>query len=677
MWFDVARKRLPTPAGLTILVLVGFTLAIYGRVATFEVLSWDDDIHLTQNPYFNPVTPASVGHFWVAPFDHLYIPVSYTLFALETVVARALGGTDGTLNAAVFHLTSIALHLACVLLVFVLLRRLVGDNYGAYLGAMLFSLHPLAVESVAWVSEQRGLLSTLFSLVAIGSYVRFVDSERKAPRWFVLATIAFLLAMLAKPTAVVLPLVVLVIDYCLLSTSSGSSRRYLPLAIWLMLAAAVGIGTKFLQADAELASVPPLWQRPFIAGDALAFYLGKLVVPIGLTFDYGRTPEAVLQGGWCYVAWLIPGVILIVICRMKDHEPWLAAFGIFVAGLLPTLGLVPFLFQEVSTVADRYMYLPMLGASLAVATVAARHQSGRAFVVFSLFIGLLSAACFQQTRLWENNETLYTIGLERNPHSYLCHFGLANEALKNTRFYEAEGHFRHAIDIHPRYLPAYNNLGQMYLKQLRPAEAIEEFQKALAIKPDYVEAIVHRADAFAMQGKTGEALAEYERALAIDPESAAGHANFGSALLRAGRTEEAESHLRRALELAPKLAEVHCAVGQLLFSRNRTTDAILEFRSAIRLNPKLIEPRMDLGTALLKQQRYGEAIAEFDAALAIRPEFYQARFNKGFALVEQGKIPEGLEQFQLALRDAPPGSPEARQIEAEIENCRRRPGAKP
>lgn len=656
------------------LLLIAATLAVYGRVVGFSLLSWDDDIHLTENPYLDPVTFGNVLNFWTSPFENLYIPVSYTFFALETIPARAMGGADGALNPAIYHAGSLALHLACVLMVFALVKRLVGSCCGALLGALVFSLHPLMVESVAWVSETRGLLSTLFSLIAIWFYVRRIDRPERSARYLAIATSAFVLAILAKPSAVALPLVVAAIDWGFLR---NTKPPLVPLIGWFAIAIVIVAVTKWLQTDDRIANVLPFWQRPFIAGDALAFYLGKLVTPFRLTFDYGRTPAVAMLQPWFYFAWLVPCSVLVLANRSQQRRQWLAACGVFIAGLTPVLGLVPFLYQDISTVADRYLYLSMLGVALAVATLVARYPRPITIALCGLAIGLLARASVQQTAIWRNDATLYEYGLAQNPRSYIAHFGLANLAQKAERYEDAEKHYRDTLAINPRYVLGHHNLGVLLLLQGRTPDAIKEFEEVLALQPDYANAHMHLGNALDELGETDKSLAEYRAALAINPRLADAEANLGNVLLKAGEFTEARTHLERAVELRPSLAEAHLGLARLETMNHRPVEAIDHLRTAIGHKPNLAAAHLDLGSLLLERGRLSEASEEFDAALDIDAGLYTARMNKGLVFIEQGKLDEGLELIRQALREAPPNSPDARNIQAELEKLEKQFGPKP
>jgi len=385
-----------------LVLLVVVISGVYGQVVTFDFLTWDDPHHITENPRLNPVSWESVAQFWTEPYWGLYIPLSYTFFAAEATIAQAPessqagnGGEEGgarvtALNPAVFHFGSLLLHLVCVVLVFLVLHKLTDHAGAACMAALLFGLHPVQVESIAWVSETRGLLCAAFSLLAIRLFMLFSekhdvenvslrdrskteqrqkmgDHATRAIVWYFAATLCFLLALLAKPAAVAVPLLVGVLAIGWLRMPVV--RVFSMLGPWLLLAAAWALLTRHVQPATELPFIAPWWSRPLLAGDALAFYLLKVVAPWPCGPDYGYNPQWMMGQWWFYYGWILPVVVAVLLFRAKHRRVWLTAAGLSVFWLLPVLGFIPFIYQRISMVADRYLYLAMLGPALMAAWV--------------------------------------------------------------------------------------------------------------------------------------------------------------------------------------------------------------------------------------------------------------------------------------------------------------------
>jgi tetratricopeptide (TPR) repeat protein len=676
----VAASRWPE-RWLLAALLVALTAAVYWPVARFEFLTWDDDIHVTANPHFQPLSWSGVGSFWTRPFENLYIPASYSFFSLEAYGSELLhgAGEPGHIGAAfdprVFHIGNLVLHVGCVLLVFWLLIALVGDSLASFMGALLFSLHPLQVESVAWISETRGLLSALFSLAALLLYVQYVRQpspagEAEAPAasrprlFYCLATCALVLALLSKPSAVAVPLMAAAIDCLWLKRRLAASAR--SLAPWFALSLAIALLTKSLQADQRLSFVPPLGARFFIAGDALAFYLSKLFVPLELGFDYGRMPARVSAGPWFFASWLLPGAGLALLLCLKNRTMWLTAAGVSLAALLPVLGFSPFLYQDISTVADRYMYLAMLGVSLALAYWLAQPNALAKLALCGLCLGIFARIDLQQAQYWRDDLAMYNHGLAVNPDSYVAHFSLGMLYQRAGRNDEARAHYEAALQINPKYSRARNNLGIVLFERGKLSEAVAQYREALKIAPDFAEAHMSLGNALLAQGHRDEARREYREALRINPDLAEAHINLADALLATGELTEAFKHVKQALLIKPDMPQAYFRLGEIQIQFGRTGEAERAFREALRRDPTLAQAHANLAAILFSQDRLKEAGAECDAALALDPALAEARFNKGCVLLKQQQVQSALEQFREALRYVPPDSPQARYMEGEI-----------
>ncbi|MDH7570696.1 MAG: hypothetical protein QHJ73_14035, partial [Armatimonadota bacterium] len=376
------------------LLLLLITTGVFWEVRHLQFLNWDETIHVTANEYFDPVTPERVLRFWQRPFSGMYIPVVYTLWAGIAAFARNVPRPDGTfaLNPSAFHTANLVVHLLNVLLAYSLLHRLVRKPWAAAAGAALFAIHPLQVEPVAWVPGFRDLVAAFFSLLALRLYVAMVDNPSATRRGILYpaAFVAFVLALLAKPGSAVVPFVALALHRWALGRPFLQGVRLLwP---WWIASLPPQLITR---SEQSFATPTPVWARPFIAGDALAFYLGKLAWPVGLCADYGRTPEEVLGHAWGYLTWLAPAVLGVLVWRGRARRPMLlAAAALFSLGLLPVLGFVPFIFQQFSTVADRYAYLALLGPAVALAwwlSTQRRPAAGVATSAVLAALGFLSA----------------------------------------------------------------------------------------------------------------------------------------------------------------------------------------------------------------------------------------------------------------------------------------------
>lgn len=493
------------------------TAIVFGRTVGFGWVGWDDDVHVTGNPRLHPVTIASVWEFWRAPYEGLYIPASYTLFAAETAVSRSLF-PNGPLDPRPFHALSIVLHATCVLLVWQILRVRVAAGWPAVAGAMLFAVHPLQVESVAWISEQRGLLSAMLCLGVLLLRPSETDSQSRRTAGVVL----FALGILAKPQAVITPLLLAILDgKGSWRSALGSLGRSWPL---LMTAAVVAVITKIQQPSEwswEGADVAA-WLRPVVAGDAICFYAEKFLVPVGLCLDYGRTPARVLSNPLLVLRAVLVIAVIASVCILPLLKSIRVPVMLVVIGLLPVLGLVPFTFQAFSTVADRYAYLPMLGAAVGIAQAAGRVAPRRATAAACGFAGwmvALTAVTLWQLPTWRDSAALNGQIIRVNAQSAGGRLGLA----------------------------------AAYLDHGRVQEAAEELRAAVTANPDYAKARYELASTLHKLGLRHEAEEHYRAAIRLRPRWSYAHNDLGILLAEQGRLEEAVGHFREAVSLRPDL----------------------------------------------------------------------------------------------------------------------------
>jgi Flp pilus assembly protein TadD len=571
-----------------VLAVVVLVVIVFARVVGAGFVEFDDDIHVYANPMLNPLSIDSVGRFWRQPYQGLYIPLAYTILAGVSLFARIpaeVAGSIGrvvTLSPTPFHVASLCLHVANSVLCYLLALRLTRNRMAAFVCAAVFALHPLQVESVAWISELRGLSSACFGLGALSVFVVSRQSgERDSLTSRGLLAASALLAvcaMLCKPAALALPLVMLAMDRVALGTSWR--RSILTALAQLACLLPFAVLTRSVQAlfpgGASL-----WWQRPFVAGEALAFYLRKIVVPIDLTVEYGRTPHSVMSHGWSFLAWVVPASLMALcfIARHRRPVAWLGAL-MFVSFLLPTLGLVPFTFQVHSTVADRYAYLAMMGMGLIIGDLFTAVRPKLAVPGLSLVLLVFAILSIHQSGYWTDNAAFlrHTIAVnpevafaQNNVGSILLRENRADEAIEHfqkalqiqpddalaennlglalvqlRRLDEAALHFRRAVELNPSYFKAYESLGAVYLQTNHLEAAIDAFRAALAIQPSEAKALNDLGIAFMRSGRPEEGLDAFQQAVRTEPTNPQYRQNLGRALLQMGRAEEARPYLDRS-----------------------------------------------------------------------------------------------------------------------------------
>ncbi len=654
------------------LALIFCTLALFAPAFRFAFLNWDDTTNVYQNPYLNPVvTGASVAQFWRTSYFELYTPLTYTIWAACALFARmpapvaVLGGGSATLSSAVFHAVGVAVHAANAVLVYSLLRRLVKSPLGAGLGALVWAVHPLQVEPVAWVTGHNGVFSGFFALLALFLYVRHGEEQAagkgvisgaegvsrraraRAARFYAVATLFYICALLAKPTAAAAPFVALALA---LHYRRPVRAVWPGLLVWLALAGGVALLTRATSTTAAGVHTVIL-TRPIIAGDALAFYAMKVLAPVApLTIDYGRTPAYVLAHSWAYAnAVAVAAFLLLAIAwYRKGRLRWpLVALALFIAGAFPVLGLVPFYFQSYSTVADRYVYLSLIGLGYAVATVVAQNENRErarsvpAVFLAVVFAGLLALRTFLYLPTFRDSITVFTNAVAVNPLSVAGHNNLGIALAERSETGAALQHAQIAARLRPGNAEATNNLGVAYGETGDMDGAVASFREAVRLRPDYGEAQYHLgvslialADASSGKGATGaaqnaktEAVVHLREAVRLNPAFEEAHFRLAVLLARQGpgAAREAETEMRRVVALNPNRAEARYILGVLLANGRRNRDAEAEFRTTIRLTPNFADAHYNLGMVLLRQNRPADAVAPLADAVRLAPGNARAR----------------------------------------------------
>ncbi len=400
--------------------------AVFARLVGCSFTDWDDQGTIWANPRLNPPSWAAVRYYWTtvgeATPGQLFTPVTYTVWsALAAVAGRPPDADRVALSPAVFHAANVALHAVTAGLVYLLLARLSGRRWGAVAGALVFGLHPVQVEPVGWASGTKDVLCGLFSVAALLAYVAATGAgTRRAARGrYAVATACFALAMLSKPTALVVPLMAGVTDVLLVGRPARTAARWLwP---WAVLMIPCAVWTRAAQ-PAPWASPVAVWQRPLVAADAAAFYLCKVAWPAHLCVDYGRRPGTVVATGAVEWTWLLPAAVAVVaVVAGRRGRPAVAAGTLFALPLVPVSGLVPFDFEFFSTTADHYLYLPMLGVAVAVTWGLPRVPRRAAVAASVAVLAALATRSAVQMPTWQDTSSLFANVLRVNPHSFAAY----------------------------------------------------------------------------------------------------------------------------------------------------------------------------------------------------------------------------------------------------------------
>ena len=599
--FITSLLRLHVLAGVAIIVLVAI-LAYLPSINGGFVL--DDELFVTENNLNQSLD--SLSKLWCTTESEEYYPVSYSTFWIE----RRLWG----LNPTGYHVTNLILHLAETLLIWVILRKM--SIPGAFLAAMLFAIHPVNVESVAWIAQRRNVAAMLFFLLSILWYLKADMSTASAgiapapshrgtwelekirsplstlhsPLWYWLSLAAFVLAMLSKGSAAVLPVLLLGIIWWLRSLTR---RDLLRIAPFFLLAVALTVVNVWFQThgkDIEFRNAGFV-ERLLGAGSVPWFYLYKALLPIDLAFIYPQWHIEVGDALW-WLPLLAALIVTVILWRYRKgwSRPLLFSWGFFYVSLAPVLGFTDVGFMKYSLVADHYQHIAVIGViALAAAGWSIWHERGRnslqwlTTAVAVVAIGALTSMTLRQSGIYHDAIGLYQATLQKNPDFWPAHNNLGAALVDEGRLPEAIEHYRQALRLNPDYIEVHNNLGFALANAGLMKEAIKYYRQALRLKPDYVEAHNNLGAALADAGLFQEAIEHYRQALRLKPDYIEAHNNLGAALVKAGRLQEAIEHYQQALVLKPDFTDVYINLALAYADNHQSSKAIAAAQKALEL----------------------------------------------------------------------------------------------
>jgi len=678
-------------AALAVVVL--FVLAAHGPVLSSQALCLDDNEFLTDNAlvrqpgwrsverFFGEVlSPSTVGGY--------YIPLAMTSLMIDA----ALGGHPDDLRP--FHRTALLLHVASTLLLAILLHQLLRSFWPAVLAALLFGVHPLTVEPVAWVGERKTLLAGFFALLALVLYARHARRPGRLPYLGSLA--AFVLALLSKPTSLPLPLLLVLLDAWPLRRL-GRAALIEKIPFFALAAASLAIALVSHSRTASLgvfATYTPL-QAALMAVYKPVFYLAKVLYPSPLTPVY-VPPQPFGIGNPVVLgsALLGLGIAALLVAGLRRTRAPLVAGLLYFCALAPTLGAVQYSWILVS---DKYLYpLPLLGLLLAAACLlarawppppaaasgaplaagsraaggaapvvapgSARAWSGRrlaAAVLVLLLAVAATAAARAQYAHWRSTETIYGHMLRHAPGEALLHSNYALELQRRGRPDEALRALETAARLRPEDARIQANLGSALVQLGRFEEALPRFTAALATTLAPAQVRSSLGNALVSLGRFAEADGHFREALRIDPRSADAHTNLGRALAMQGDLEGAIASFRQAIACDPLLHTAHGNLGGLLARRGDHAAALAHYETALRIEPRFAEAHSNMAVSLAALGRPDEAAARFREALRLAPHLFQAHRGLGDLQAARGRWSEALREYEAALR-IQPRDPQAR-----------------
>ncbi|MBI5200891.1 MAG: tetratricopeptide repeat protein [Elusimicrobia bacterium] len=680
------RRLLSSKTAWVCIGLVAATLAVYAPVRHFGFVNYDDGAYVTANPQvLAGLTPNSIEWAWTTGYFAYWHPLTWLSLMLDVELYGTSGGG--------FHVTNLLLHLASTLLLFAALRAATGNLERSAFVAALFAVHPLHVETVAWVAERKGVLSTFFWTLALWAYVRYVREPRPVRYLAVLSF--FALGLMSKPMVVTLPCVLLLLDFWPLGRlPCDAGKREFWLAALRLVAEkvplfllAVGLGLLTLgivEAQGNMVTTAdfPWWPRAAYAAVSYVQYLGMTLWPSRLAAFY-LFPNTL--SGWTVVACGL-GLFATSLIALREAaaRPYLLVGWLwFLGAFTPMIGLIQ---SEGQTMADRYTYLPLTGlfimAAWGGAELFARWRRGPAALKGAAALAL--AACVLTARaqvfVWAGDLPLWTHALAAAQESHIAHNNLGAALQGAGRTDEAMAHFSKALGIRASFGEPHNNMASAYLTKGKFAEAEEHLAEALRLMPQSAEVRANAGLLLAIRGKIDAAAVQFAESIRLSPTLPLAHIGLGTARASRGRYAEAIALFSAALRLAPDSVNGHYNLAVALAAQGKNQEAVRHLEAVLRLEPQHADARREWarikagsrkagerlkfswglpgpglehhlrGGIFFKERRFSEAAAEYAQALTAQPRDVEAEGNLGLSLANQGRMEEAILHYSKALR---------------------------
>ena len=610
------------------------TLAAFSPTLSGQFLNWDDYKFYVINPHYRGLGWAQLRWMFTTTYNGPYQPLAWVSLACDFL----LWGMD----PFGYHLTNVVLHALAAVVLYIVIQQLLALARGpggperaacAAFGALCFAVHPLRVESVAWVSERRDVLSGLFYMATIAAYLK---SRAKAKPWRAIALLSFIFALLSKGTAVTLPAALVILDIYPLRRLPAEPGRWfsreartvwaekLPFFAAALAAAGIGFWGQYHGGVIRPLVSYDLAQRAAQACYGLVFYLWKTAVPLRLSPLY-PLPRHLDPWTWPFLgSAAVVAALGVVLFRLRGRRPaGLAAFAHYILTLSPVIGFVQFGPQ---IAADRYSYLSCLSVAVLAAggaeeLLGALAPAGRlpVLLALALAVGALGGAARRQTSVWHDSQTLWRHAVAVDPSNAAARSNLAGALFVSGRAREAVELYRESLALDPDIAETHTSLGAALDSLGRPGEAMEEYKEAVRLSPRLADARANLGAALLKQGLAAEAAAQYREAVSLKPEEPRLQHELGVVLLRLREPGAAAERFCAAVRLNPDYADELFAVTRGLVSEQRLEDAGLLLRRVLREKPGLVMAHYNLGVVLERQDKPSEAVAEFKAALALDP----------------------------------------------------------
>ncbi len=635
------------------LLLIAITAIIYGQVAGYDFVGFDDPVFTTENDFVrNGFTWEGVKAVLTNP-DYYCMQLSLLSHMLDCEIFGLAPGKH--------HLTNVLFHIANVILLFILLKKISGNLWPSTLAAFLFAVHPLNVESVAWIAERRNVLCTFFWFLTTLAYLRFVR-YRTIPNYLVVILL-FVLGLMSKAMLVTLPFTLLLLDFWPLRrigrndvSIRSAVMEKLPLLILSVAASGLTMlavqntgGAPGIGGLASIASLP-LGFRITNAVVAYCAYLLKTIWPFGLSLNY---PIQRSLSAWQIVpAFITLGAISVTAFFNRNKRPWLIVGWLWYLGtLVPVIGIIQLGHQSM---ADRYVYVPLVGIFVMVSWTIAdwMHKPGRRIkhVLLAAILTLMAATAWIQTRYWENTITLYEHVIRISPNYSLAYYNLGMALNKQGRTKEALAYFLKALDIFPDFAEANLNVGLLLSQTDQKERAIAYYIKSIQKKPDLVEARFNLANLLLDTGRLKDAQKVYQGILSKQPKDPETLNALGRTYAKQGQIEQAIRFYLQAVQENPNCSKFQRNLGSAYERKNDLEKAAWYYSQAIRIDPTDVDAYNNLAVLLFRQGKHAEAFERFSEALKIEPDNPYTHYNLATSYARQNDVEKALHHFEKVLQ---------------------------
>ncbi|OQA00580.1 MAG: TPR repeat-containing protein YrrB [Bacteroidetes bacterium ADurb.Bin408] len=610
-----------------ILLIIIVTLLIYSRAFFNDFVFWDDDSYIHNNPYIKSLSIDNLYRIFTTPYFANYHPLTTLSYAIEY---HFFG-----LNPLPYHITNVIIHLISTWLIYVFILRLCGQKVTALTVAFIFALHPMHVESVAWISERKDVMYTMFFIAGMNNYLKYLRNSKRIEALFV-AFLFFTASVMSKSAAVVFPPVMVLIAYYI--------KKKLPLRDWLILipffivSLFFGILALNTQHDAmgadKLNSMYTLIEKIVLVCYGTFFYIIRFIIPYGFS-TFHPYPVAV-SGSLPFIYYTAPIVLLSLVAGiffLKKENKRQVVFGIlfFILTIILVLQLIPI---GDAMVSERYTYLPytglafIAGSFLSKMSIRQNTLLSLGLLLYSLF---LTVTTFIQIGVWKDSEHLWTKAIASYPESYIAYHNRGNARAELKQYNTALADYNKSLSLNPKFAKAWSNRGRLHNNMGKIAEALSDYNKCMELDTSIAEAFNGRGVILVSMGRYEEGLRDLNKAISLMPDYAIAHNNRAGAKFDMGDMTGAFADYNRAIALKPDYEDAYTNKGAAFIKSGKNNEAIDCFNKAIAINPKFFKAYENMAILYYNQKEYEQAMPYFNKVTELNPEYNNGYFYRGNA----------------------------------------------